>query len=74
DEHKATTPVAYLSGVGTVAEAMEDETTGQFIKELTFEEIIPTLDMPPEELRAFANDVLNRFKNPDIKHFVLIEF
>jgi tagaturonate reductase len=69
--HTAMTPVAYLAGVGTVAEAMEDETTGQFIKELTFEEIIPTLDMPTEELRAFANDVLNRFKNPYIKHYLL---
>ncbi|MBR0089888.1 MAG: tagaturonate reductase, partial [Clostridia bacterium] len=36
-----------------------------------FEEIIPTLDLPKEELTEFANDVIERFKNPFIKHYLL---
>ena len=69
--HTAMTPVAYLYGLNTVAEAVEDETIGMFIKELIFEEIIPTLDLPPEELKPFANAVLERFQNPFIQHFLL---
>src|SRR5690606_34809324 len=33
-----------------------------------YNEIIPTLDMPQEELEQFANDVLERFANPFIVH------
>ena len=36
-----------------------------------FEEIIPTLDLPKEELVEFANAVIERFKNPFIKHYLL---
>ena len=35
-----------------------------------FEEIIPTLDLPKDELLAYANDVLTRFANPYIKHYL----
>lgn len=35
-----------------------------------FEEIIPTLDLPKEELVSYANDVLTRFSNPYIKHYL----
>lgn len=69
--HTAMTPVAYLSGLDTVAEAVNDEATGSFIQKLIFEEIMPTLDMPEEELKAFANDVLSRFKNPYMKHYLM---
>lgn len=69
--HTAMTPVAYLYGVNTVAEAIEDETIGTFTKELIFEEIIPTLDLPPDELKSFADAVLERFQNPFIHHFLM---
>jgi len=35
-----------------------------------FEELLSTLDLPKEELEKFANDVLDRFRNPFVKHFV----
>lgn len=69
--HTAMTPVAYLYGLNTVAEAVEHETAGRFIKELIYEEIIPALDFPKEELDAFAADVLDRFRNPFIQHYLL---
>lgn len=69
--HTAMTPVSYLYGINTVAQAIEDEVTGQFVKELIYDEIIPTLDLPMEELHSFAEAVLDRFRNPFMQHFLL---
>ena len=69
--HTAMTPVSYLYGLDTVAEAIEHEVTGQFVKELIYDEIIPTLDLPMEELHSFAEAVLDRFRNPFMQHFLL---
>jgi len=66
--HSALVPVAYLQGLRTVREAVEDEKAGAFIREAIFNEIIPTLDLPEAELKQFANDVLDRFRNPFIRH------
>lgn len=66
--HTAMVPVAYLHGLRTVREAVEDASIGKFIRETIFEEIIPTLDLPDSELKEFANDVIERFQNPFIKH------
>lgn len=69
--HTSMVPVAYLYGVDTVKEAVEHETLGKFIQQLIYEEIIPTLDLPLEELESFAEAVLERFKNPFIKHYLM---
>ncbi|OLS40959.1 tagaturonate reductase [Bacillus sp. MRMR6] len=69
--HTALTPVSYLYGLDTVAETVEHEVMGSFVKELIFDEIIPTLDLSTEELNSFANAVLERFANPFIQHFLL---
>lgn len=69
--HTAMTPVAYLLGLNTVAEAIEHESMGRFIKDLIYEEIIPTLNTPIVELQAFAEDVMERFRNPFIQHYLL---
>ncbi|MBL0358168.1 MAG: tagaturonate reductase [Chitinophagaceae bacterium] len=69
--HTALVPVAYLYGIDTVREAMENTVIGRFIKDALFEEIIPTLDLPQEELEAFAAAVLERFSNPFIKHLLM---
>jgi tagaturonate reductase len=66
--HTAMVPVAYLYGVRTVKESVEDELISKYIKDVIYKEIIPTLDLPAEELNQFANDVLERFLNPFIKH------
>lgn len=66
--HSSTVAYAMLEGFETVKDCMDDEKMGAFIKKSIFEEIIPTLDLPKEELLDFANAVLDRFKNPYIKH------
>ena len=62
---------AHLAGLETVKEAMDDELVFSFMKQGIFEEIVPTLDLPMAELEQFANDVIERFKNPFIKHYLL---
>ena len=66
--HTALVPVAYLYGLRTVRESIENNFTGPFIKKIIYEEIIPTLDLPPEELKQFADDTIERFLNPYIRH------
>lgn len=69
--HTATVPCAYMSGIDTVLEFMEDEVISEFLKNLLNDEIIPTLTLPKEEVLEFAASVSDRFKNPYIRHEVL---
>lgn len=69
--HTCLVPVAYLSGCRTVMESVNDEAMGKFIRKAIFEEIIPTLDLPNDELNQFADDVIERFQNPSIRHELL---
>ncbi|WP_161890443.1 tagaturonate reductase [Pontibacter russatus] len=69
--HTTLVPVAYLRGLRTVQEAVEDAQVGRFIREAIYEEVLPTLDRPGEELKQFAADVLERFRNPFIRHELL---
>lgn len=66
--HTAMIPYAMLEGIETVKECMESEKMSQFVKNCVFDEIIPTLDLPKEELMDYANNVFERFNNPYIKH------
>ena len=68
--HTSLVPYALLSGFDTVKSCMDDQGMLAHIKACVFEEIIPTLDLPKEELVAYANDVLTRFSNPYIKHYL----
>ncbi|AFM40187.1 mannitol-1-phosphate/altronate dehydrogenase [Desulfosporosinus acidiphilus SJ4] len=69
--HTSLVPVAYLYGLDTVGQSVEDPIIGQFIKDVIYEEIIPTLDLPQEELKYFAGAVLERFANPFVQHYLL---
>lgn len=66
--HTLSVAPAFLSGIDTVQEAVEDETLSTFIEEAIYQEIIPTIEMDREELEDFAKMVLERFKNPFIAH------
>lgn len=66
--HTSMVPVGYLNGNRTVKEAVEDKVVGPYLGKELFDEIIPTLDLPEEELGDFSRDILNRFRNPFIKH------
>ena len=66
--HTAMVPVAYLSGIDTVGEAMNDKVVHQFVDSLLADEVIPALSLEKDDLTEFAQSVINRFKNPYIKH------
>ncbi|MEH7083833.1 tagaturonate reductase [Neobacillus drentensis] len=68
--HSAMTPVAYLYGLDTVGEAVTNEVSKKFVEELIYEEIIPVLEMPEQELKLFAEAVLERFMNPFVTHYL----
>ncbi|MCI8520645.1 MAG: tagaturonate reductase [Clostridia bacterium] len=67
--HTTLVSSAMLMGVETVREAMDNEILSEYIKKSIFDEIIPTIDMSESELVGFANDVLDRFRNPFINHY-----
>lgn len=66
--HTAMVPIAYLCGIDTVREAVTDEDVGKFIRDMVNEEVKPTIDLPADEMDAFANAVMERFMNPFIRH------
>jgi tagaturonate reductase len=69
--HTIMAPVAYLSGIEYVGDAVDHEIVGRFIKQAVDNEIIPVLDMPRDELEKFAEEVMDRFRNPFVKHALI---
>ncbi|MES2374158.1 MAG: tagaturonate reductase [Bacteroidota bacterium] len=72
--HTLSCGLAHLSGFTTVKEAMKDEIFVLFITNLMKKEIIPLVaqnDVTTEEAIAFADQVIDRFKNPYIEHLWL---
>ncbi|AEN64894.1 Altronate oxidoreductase [Enterobacter soli] len=69
--HTALVPVAFQAGLDTVGEAMNDAEVCAFVEKAIYEEIIPVLDLPRDELESFASAVTGRFRNPYIKHQLL---
>ncbi len=68
--HTSMVPYALLSGLQTVKDATEDEVMSEHLRRCVFDEIIPTLDLDKDELIDYAENVMIRFSNPYIKHFL----
>lgn len=66
--HTAMVPVAYLAGIRLVGNAMKNVEVSHFVESLLLEEAIKTLDFPDAIKRKYVADVLDRFRNPLIKH------
>ncbi len=69
--HTSFVLASYLCGNDIVLESMQDTDIRSFMKATIFDEVIPTLDLPKEELLEFANAVITRFENPYVKHSLL---
>ena len=67
-----TSLVAYglLEGFDTVKSCMDNEKMYEYIHKCVYEEIIPTLNLDKDELISYADSVMERFKNPYIKHYL----
>ena len=68
--HTVLSPVAYLSGIDIVRDACKHPVVGKFIHKVQFDELMQTLNLPMDELKQFAGDVLERFLNPYVDHQV----
>lgn len=66
--HTSMVPVGYLAGLRFVKEVMDDEVVSNFVSKLLSEEVSKTLDFPEAVKSKFAQDVLDRFRNPLLKH------
>ena len=47
---------------------MEDEDVSQFLKSAVYNEIIPANSLPQDKLIEFSDSVMDRFRNPFVKH------
>lgn len=68
--HTSMVPYAMLRGFDTVKSCIDNPEMLKYIKKCVYDEIIPTLDLPKEELLLYADNVLERFANPYIKHYL----
>jgi len=69
--HTISVPLGYLSGLNIVLECMEDANMRAFFRTVILEEILPTIKDICPQAPAFAEDVLDRFANPNIAHKLL---
>lgn len=68
--HSLTCGVAFLSGIQSVKEAMDNPVISNFVNDLMCSEIAKAIpyDLPEEDAMVFAGKVLDRFRNPSIEH------
>ena len=69
--HTGSIPAAFLYGLETVGEMMDHPVLGKYVRSLISEELVPSINMDKQMLTVFADDVVERFKNPFIKHYLL---
>ena len=67
--HSTLAYLGYLGGYETIAETVSDPNYAKLCQILWQAEIIPTLDPPEgEDLPAYAEALLERYRNPSIRH------
>ena len=69
--HTSFVPAAFLCGHDIVLDAMRDPLIKTFMQHTLYDEVIPTLSLPKDDLLAFAQAVTGRFENPFIRHALL---
>ena len=69
--HTMTVLAAFMKGLDTVRECIDDKLMNAYIRKGLFDEIIPTMDGNSKELEKYAEAVLERFGNPFIEHKLL---
>ena len=62
---------AYLGGYDIVRDCMHDDKVLGFMNKMLFDEILPVLPLPKEDVESFAAAVQDRFNNPFINHELL---
>ncbi len=68
--HTAIGVAALAASLQSVREMVEDDVFGPLSRNMLSEEVLPYRDAPDEEKHAYANQVLVRFANPAIRHYL----
>ncbi|MBD5356137.1 MAG: tagaturonate reductase [Bacteroides sp.] len=68
--HTGMVAMSLLAGCETVRDAFANEEINSFISSMVNEEVLPVIDGDQEELKSFANGILERFLNPYIRHML----
>ena len=66
--HTAIALAAFLAGLDTVRETVEDTLFARYLHALLFDDIAPYVPLPDRERRAYAETVAERFANPFLRH------
>lgn len=66
--HSTMAYLGYLAGYDYISDVMGDDDFVRLIHGLMTEEVMPTLDMPGVDLGAYRDQLLERFRNPALKH------
>ncbi|MGI6161825.1 MAG: tagaturonate reductase [Christensenellales bacterium] len=69
--HTTIALAAHLAGKETVLDCMNDPIFSRYATDTIYNEILPTLTLPEKEAKDFADAVVERYKNPYIKHSVM---
>lgn len=69
--HTSFVLASYLKGNDFVNQSMQDEIMKNFMLDTIHKEVIPTLTLPEQDLKDFADAVVDRFNNPFIQHSLL---
>jgi len=64
----AMTPIAYLCGLETTREAVEHPVVGAYVRRLVRREILPTVPASAGDCSEYAEEVMERQRNPAIRH------
>lgn len=66
--HTISVGLGYLYGLETVGACMQDAVMSRFISRVMLDEIVPAIPVDETSARRFAEEVLDRFRNPFIVH------
>ena len=66
--HTAIALPAFLAGIDTVRETVEDPLFTRYLHALLFDDIAPYVPLPDHERRAYAEIVAERLGNPFLRH------
>ncbi len=70
--HTISVCLGFLRGFDTVYEMMRDAEMAAFLEKVMLDEIVPSIPVGEQaDLRDFARDVLDRFRNPAMEHRLL---
>lgn len=68
--HTIMAQIGRLQNLETVGNCMQNEFTHNFTLKAIQEEILPTISFPAHNLEQYTEEVLDRFKNPYLRHYL----